>query len=145
MLYCKLEVAAATCINSSLLSWSLTCGFWLSCFIFIMVVTFKVSKVMVHIIKYSCNTLKNIWIYKKELIISVVVCLEMPFTGGSCCRNQSVNLLCKSLDWFLHVVGVYWEVFPNGLLFISTYWSNCQKNTVTYASIVSCSIKTSVL
>ena len=46
------------------------------------------------------------------------------------CGNQSIDLLWKPFDWFLHVAGFYSKVFPNGLLLISVHLSNYRRNTV---------------
>ena len=34
------------------------------------------------------------------------------------CRKKSIDLLCKSIDWFLYDTSFYWKVFSNWLEFV---------------------------
>ena len=71
------------------------------------------NEVMVFL-KQSCNILENTLIYN----------INHDRFGNTfrwrlvSCGNQSIDLLWKPFDWFLHVAGFHGEVFPNGLLFI---------------------------
>ena len=41
----------------------------------------------------------------------LTVCSETPLSY----RNQSIDLSCKSIDWFLYDASFYWKVFSNRL------------------------------
>ena len=48
-------------------------------------------------LKHYCNTL--------PILVVPLACLTLSWRRPLLCRNQSIDLLCKSMDWFLYDNG----------------------------------------